>query len=82
MLNQPTMEKLHTMKLHGMADAFCAQLETADEPAQVRGALRHARRSTVALEGESRAGATPAIARLKEHGVIEDIGSAERQRAP
>jgi hypothetical protein len=27
MLNQPTIEKLHTMKLHGMADAFRAQLE-------------------------------------------------------
>src|ERR1700735_4158251 len=30
MLNQPTIEKLHTMKLHGMADAFRAQIETAD----------------------------------------------------
>src|ERR1700704_805380 len=30
MLNQPTIEKLHAMKLHGMADAFRAQLETAD----------------------------------------------------
>ena len=30
MLNQPTIEKLHTMKLHGMADAFRAQLETTD----------------------------------------------------
>ena len=29
MLNQPTIEKLHAMKLHGMADAFRAQLETA-----------------------------------------------------
>lgn len=28
MLNQPTIEKLYTMKLHGMADAFRAQLET------------------------------------------------------
>jgi hypothetical protein len=27
MLNQPTLEKLQTMKLHGMADAFRAQLE-------------------------------------------------------
>ena len=32
MLNQQTIEKLHAMKLHGMADAFRAQLETA-EPA-------------------------------------------------
>ena len=30
MLNQPTLEKLQTMKLHGMADAFRTQLETAD----------------------------------------------------
>ena len=30
MLNQPTIEKLHTMKLHGMANAFRAQLETTD----------------------------------------------------
>ncbi len=30
MLNQPTIEKLHSMKLHGMADAFHAQMETAD----------------------------------------------------
>ncbi len=30
MLNQPTIEKLHNMKLHGMADGFRAQLETAD----------------------------------------------------
>jgi type I site-specific restriction-modification system R (restriction) subunit len=30
MLNQPTIEKLHTMKLHGMADAFRSQIETTD----------------------------------------------------
>ena len=30
MLNQPTIEKLHAMKLHGMADAFREQLEMAD----------------------------------------------------
>jgi hypothetical protein len=29
-LNQQTIEKLHVMKLHGMADAFHAQLETTD----------------------------------------------------
>ena len=28
MLNQPTIEKLHTLRLHGMANAFRAQLET------------------------------------------------------
>ena len=30
MLNQPTLEKLQAMKLHGMAEAFRAQLETTD----------------------------------------------------
>src|ERR1700693_5136607 len=30
MLNQPTIEKLYTMKLHGMADAFRTQLETTE----------------------------------------------------
>ncbi len=30
MLNQPTMEKLQTMKLHGMAQAFREQYESAD----------------------------------------------------
>jgi IstB-like ATP binding protein len=30
MLNQPTIEKLHAMKLYGMADAFRAQLETTE----------------------------------------------------
>ena len=30
MLNQPTIEKLQTMKLHGMAEAFREQIETAD----------------------------------------------------
>ena len=30
MLNQPTIEKLHAMKLHGMADAFREQIEMAD----------------------------------------------------
>jgi hypothetical protein len=30
MLNQQTIEKLHVMKLHGMADAFRGQLESTD----------------------------------------------------
>jgi len=30
MLNQQTIEKLHAMKLHGIADAFRAQLETTE----------------------------------------------------
>ena len=37
MLNQPTIEKLNAMKLHGMADGFREQMETADasQPAQL-----------------------------------------------
>jgi hypothetical protein len=30
MLNQPTMERLQAMKLHGMAQAFREQYENAD----------------------------------------------------
>jgi DNA replication protein DnaC len=30
MLNQPTLDKLNSMKLHGMADAFRGQLETTE----------------------------------------------------
>lgn len=30
MLNEPTMEKLQTMKLYGMANGFRAQLETTE----------------------------------------------------
>jgi hypothetical protein len=30
MLNQQTIEKLHSMKLHGLADAFRAQQETTE----------------------------------------------------
>ena len=30
MLNEPTIEKLQTMKLYGMADAFRAQLDTTE----------------------------------------------------
>ena len=30
MLNQQTIDKLHAMKLHGIADAFRAQLETTE----------------------------------------------------
>ena len=29
MLNEPTLEKLHSMKLFGMAEAFRTQLESA-----------------------------------------------------
>jgi DNA replication protein DnaC len=74
MLNQPTIEKLHTMKLHGMADAFRVQLETADTSQlgfEERFAMlvdqqwlwRENRALTRRLQS----------ARLKERGVIEDI---------
>ena len=62
MLNQPTIEKLHTMKLHGMADAFRAQLETADaSQLGFEERFAHARRSAVALERKPRAGAASSV---------------------
>lgn len=74
MLNQPTLEKLQTMKLHGMADAFRTQLETADT-SQLSFEERFAMlvdqqwlwKENRALARRLRA------ARLKERGVIEDI---------
>jgi DNA replication protein DnaC len=74
MLNQPTMEKLHTMKLHGMADAFRAQLETTDA-SQLSFEERFAMlvdRQWLWRENRALARRLQA-ARLKERGVIEDI---------
>ena len=74
MLNQPTIEKLQTMKLHGMADAFHAQLETADASQ-----LSFEERFAMLVDQqwlwrENRALARRLqSARLKERGVIEDI---------
>src|SRR5580698_10963947 len=74
MLNQPTIEKLHTMKLHGMADAFRAQIETADASQ-----LGFEERFGMLVDQqwlwkENRALARRLqSARLKERGVIEDI---------
>ena len=74
MLNQPTIEKLHTMKLHGMADAFRAQLETTDASQ-----LSFEERFALLVDQqwlwkENRALARRLqSARLKERGVIEDI---------
>ena len=68
MLNQPTLEKLQTMKLHGMADAFRAQLQTTDM-SQLSFEERFAM-----LWKENRALARRLrLAKLKERGVIEDI---------
>ena len=74
MLNQPTLEKLQTMKLYGMADAFRTQMETADT-AQLSFEERFAMlvdqqwlwKENRALARRLRA------AKLKERGVVEDI---------
>jgi DNA replication protein DnaC len=74
MLNQPTLDKLQTMKLHGMANAFRLQLETT-ETAQLSFEERFALlvdqqwlwKENRALERRLRA------SKLKERGVIEDI---------
>src|ERR1700694_3333323 len=74
MLNQPTIEKLHTMKLHGMADAFRAQIETPDTSQ-----LGFEERFAMLVDQqwlwkENRALARRLqSARLKERGVIEDV---------
>jgi DNA replication protein DnaC len=74
MLNQPTIEKLHSMKLYGMADAFHAQLETADTSQlgfEERFALLVDRQW---LWKENRALARRLrAAHLKERGVLEDV---------
>jgi DNA replication protein DnaC len=74
MLNQPTLEKLQTMKLHGMADAFRAQLETTDTSQ-----LSFEERFAMLVDQqwlwkENRALARRLrLAKLRERGVIEDI---------
>ena len=74
MLNQPTLEKLHAMKLHGMAEALRAQLETAD-----MNELSFEERFAMLVEQqwlwkENRALARRlSLARLKERGIMEDI---------
>lgn len=74
MLSQQTIDKLHTMKLHGLADAFRAQMETA-EASQLGFEERFALivdqqwlwRENRALARRLRA------AHLKERGVMEDV---------
>ena len=74
MLNQPTLEKLQSMKLHGMADAFRAQLETTQSSS-----LAFEERFAMLVDQqwlwkENRALARRLrSARLKEKGVVEDI---------
>jgi DNA replication protein DnaC len=74
MLNQPTLEKLQSMKLHGMADAFRAQLETTHSSS-----LAFEERFAMLVDQqwlwkEKRALARRLrSARRKEKGVVEDI---------
>ena len=74
MLNQPTIEKLHAMKLYGLADAFRTQLETTDSHQlsfEERFALlvdqQWQWKQNRALSRRLRA------AKLKERAVIEDV---------
>src|SRR3954468_3602127 len=74
MLNQQTIEKLHAMKLHGIADAFRAQLETT-EAAQ----LSFEERFALLVDQQWLWKENRALARrlrsahLKEPAVIEDV---------
>jgi hypothetical protein len=74
MLNEQTLEKLHSMKLFGMADAFRAQIESA----QTSGLSFEERFALLVDEQwtwrENRALARRLrTAKLKERGVVEDI---------
>jgi DNA replication protein DnaC len=74
MLNQPTLEKLQAMKLHGMADAFRAELQTTNT-----GQLSFEERFALLVDQqwlwkENRALARRLrAAKLKERGAVEDI---------
>ena len=74
MLNQPTMEKLHAMKLYGLADAFRTQLETTDSHQ-----LSFEERFALLLDQQwqwkqNRAQSRRLrAAKLKERAVIEDV---------
>jgi DNA replication protein DnaC len=74
MLNEPTIEKLQTMKLYGMADAFRAQLETTESHQlgfEERFALlvdqQWLWKQNRALQRRLQ------VAKLKQRAVIEDI---------
>jgi hypothetical protein len=74
MLNQPTIEKLQTMKLHGMAEAFREQIETADSSQlsfEERFGLLVDRQWTW-KEGRALTRRLQ-LAKFKERGVVEDI---------
>jgi len=74
MLNQPTIEKLQTMKLHGMAEAFREQIGTADSSQlsfEERFGLLVDRQWTW-KEGRALTRRLQ-LAKFKERGVVEDI---------
>lgn len=74
MLNQPTIEKLQTMKLHGMAEAFREQIDTPGSSQltfEERFGLLVDRQWTW-KEGRALTRRLQ-LAKFKEHGVIEDI---------
>jgi hypothetical protein len=71
MLNQPTIEKLNTMKLHGMAEAFRAQLETTDMSQlafEERFGMLVDQRPTMAVEREPRLGPPASLGPLEGAG--------------
>jgi IstB-like ATP binding protein len=74
MLNQQTIEKLHAMKLHGMADGFRAQLESTQD-----GQLSFEERFALLVDQQWLWKENRALARrlqsakLKERGTMEDI---------
>jgi DNA replication protein DnaC len=74
MLNQQTIEKLHAMKLHGIADAFRAQLETTEATQ-----LSFEERFALLVDQQWLWKENRALARrlraahLKERGVVEDV---------
>ena len=74
MLNQQTIDKLHTMKLHGIADAFRAQLETT-EANQLSFEERFALLVDQQWLWKENRALAPRLraAHLKERGVIEDV---------
>jgi DNA replication protein DnaC len=74
MLNQQTLDKLHALKLHGLADAFRAQLETTET-----NQLGFEERLALLVDQQWLWKENRALARrlraahLKELGVIEDV---------
>src|SRR5262252_8767330 len=74
MLNQPTIEKLYTMKLNGMADAFREQLETT-AASQLSFEERFGLVVDPQWDWKQNRALTRRLqlAKFKERGVVEDI---------